>query len=168
MPENWSFHHQSKFLFDVRNFFWDEQYLFQICANNIIWRFVHDIEMMCIWDASSLIRDHYSGILIAHRILQYRYYFLIINKDVHDYVKACDQWKREGGLSSKHKLPLTPILVINLFDIWGIDFMGSFVSSNGMNCILVAVTYVYKWVEAIKLPNSEDKSFTTFVKHNIF
>ena len=56
----------------------------------------------------------------------------------------------------------------NLFDVWGIDFMGPFVSSHGMKYILVVVDYVSKWVEAITLENNEGKSDTAFLKKNIF
>ncbi len=52
---------------------------------------------------------------------------------------------------------MNPILVIELFDVWGIDFMGPFVSSHGMKYILVAVDYVSKWVEAIALPTMKVK-----------
>ena len=58
--------------------------------------------------------------------------------------------------------------MIELFDVCGIDFMGPFVSSHGMNYILVAVDYVSKWVEAIALANNEGKSVTAFLKKNIF
>ena len=58
--------------------------------------------------------------------------------------------------------------MIELFDVWGIDFMGPIVSSHGMKNILVAVDYVSKWVKAIALPNNEGKSVTTFLKKNIF
>ena len=52
--------------------------------------------------------------------------------------------------------------------MWGIDFMGPFVSSHGMKYILVAVDYVSKWVEAIALANNEGKSVIAFLKKNIF
>ena len=58
--------------------------------------------------------------------------------------------------------------MIELFDVWGIDFMGPFMSSHGMKYILVAVDYVSKWVEAIALTNNEGKSVTAFLKKNIF
>ena len=51
--------------------------------------------------------------------------------------------------------------------MWGIDFMGYFLSSHEMKYILVAVDYVSKWVEAIALANNEGKSVTTFLKRNI-
>ena len=70
--------------------------------------------------------------------------------------------------SRKQELPLNPILVIELFDVWGIDFMGPFVSSHGMKYILVVVDYISKWVEAIAHANNEGKSVTAFLKKNIF
>jgi galactitol-specific phosphotransferase system IIC component len=46
-------------------------------------------------------------------------------------------------------MPLTMNLQIDIFDVWGIDFMGLFTNSKGCEYILVAVDYVYKWVEAL-------------------
>ena len=82
--------------------------------------------------------------------------------------KSCDRCQREGGISRKHELPLTLIIVIELFDVWGIDFMGPFVSSSGMKYILIAVDYMSKWVEYVALPNNEAKSVMNFLKRNIF
>ena len=44
---------------------------------------------------------------------------------------------------------LNNILVFELFDVWGIDFMGPFPSSYSNKFILVAVDYVSKWVEVV-------------------
>ena len=57
--------------------------------------------------------------------------------------------------------------MIELFDVWGIYFMGPFVTSHGMKYILVAVDYVSRWVEAIALANNEGKSVIAFLKKNI-
>nr|XP_009794223.1 PREDICTED: uncharacterized protein LOC104241020 [Nicotiana sylvestris] len=57
---------------------------------------------------------------------------------------------------------------LEIFDVWGIDFMCPFVSSYGMTYILVAVDYISKWIEAIALPNNETRSVTAFLKKNIF
>ena len=64
------------------------------------------------------------------------------HQDAHEFAKACDRRQRDGAFSRKKELPLYPILVIELFDMWGIDFLGPFVRSNGMKYILVAVDYV--------------------------
>ncbi|XP_070056849.1 uncharacterized protein [Nicotiana tomentosiformis] len=65
-------------------------------------------------------------------------------------------------------MPLTIILEIDIFDVWGIDFKGPFVSSCANTYILVATDYVSKWVEAIALPNNEAISVVAFEKKNIF
>ena len=41
------------------------------------------------------------------------------------------------------------ILIVEIFDSWGIDFMGPFPHFDEKEYILVAVDYVSKWVEAI-------------------
>ena len=46
-------------------------------------------------------------------------------------------------------MPMRPILEVEIFDLWGIYFMGPFPPSDGKEYILVAVDYVSKWVEAI-------------------
>ena len=46
-------------------------------------------------------------------------------------------------------MPLNYNLQVELFDVWGIDYMGPFVRSQGCEYILVAVDYVSKWVEAM-------------------
>ena len=46
-------------------------------------------------------------------------------------------------------MSLNPILIVELFDVWGIDFMGPFPTSFVYSYILVGVDYVSKWVEAM-------------------
>jgi hypothetical protein len=64
-------------------------------------------------------------------------------------------------------MPLNPILVIEIFDCWGIDFMGPFPPSFGFMYILVAVDYVSKWIEAIPSRNNDHKTVIKFLKENI-
>jgi hypothetical protein len=64
-------------------------------------------------------------------------------------------------------MPLNPILVIEFFDYWGIDFMGPFPPSFGFVYILVAVDYVSKWIEAIPSQNNDHKTMIKFLKENI-
>ena len=63
--------------------------------------------------------------------------------------KECDKCQSLGKISLRHMMPLNSILVVDLFDVWGIDFMGPFPSSLGYLYILVRVDYVSKWVEAV-------------------
>ncbi|KAL4296144.1 hypothetical protein GQ457_12G015000 [Hibiscus cannabinus] len=57
---------------------------------------------------------------------------------------------------------------VELFDVWGIDFMGPFPSSRGDLYILLAVDYVSKWVEAIATPKNDAKTVMKFLHNNIF
>lgn len=60
------------------------------------------------------------------------------------FFKGCDKCQQEGALSQRHEFPLTPVLEVELFDVWGIDFMGPFISYYGQKYILVALDYVSK------------------------
>ena len=64
-------------------------------------------------------------------------------------------------------MPLQGILVVQLFDVWGIDFMGPFPSSFGNLYILLAVDYVSKWVEAAACPKKDANTVVGFLQRNI-
>jgi hypothetical protein len=53
-------------------------------------------------------------------------------------------------------MPLTLNLQIDIFDVWGIDFMGPFPNSEGCEYILVAIDYVSKCVEALPCWAADD------------
>ncbi|GKA76487.1 reverse transcriptase domain-containing protein [Tanacetum coccineum] len=54
--------------------------------------------------------------------------------------------------------------ICEIFDVWGIDFMGPFPSSRGNKYILVAVDYLSKWVEAKALPTNDARVVVKFLK----
>ena len=82
--------------------------------------------------------------------------------------KECDKCQRLGKISRHHMMPLNPILVVDLFDVWGINFMGPFPSSLGYLYILVGVDYVSKWVEAVPYRAADHRVVLKFLKENIF
>ena len=65
-------------------------------------------------------------------------------------------------------IPLNLILVVDSFDVWGIDFMGIFPMSFRYSYILVGVDYVSKWVEAIPCKENDHRVVLKFLKENIF
>ena len=65
-------------------------------------------------------------------------------------------------------MPLTPILIIEIFDCWDLDFMGPFPPSCGYLYILLTVDYVSKWVEAIPTRTSDHKVVLKFLKEHFF
>ncbi|RVW82132.1 Pro-Pol polyprotein [Vitis vinifera] len=66
-------------------------------------------------------------------------------KDAHTMCKGCDRCQRLGKLTRRNMMPLNPILIVDVFDVWGIDFMGPFPMSFGHSYILVGVDYVSKF-----------------------
>ena len=72
-----------------------------------------------------------------------------------------------GNIIKRHEMPLQGILVVQLFDVWGKDFMGPFPTSFGNIYILLAVDYVSKWVEAIACPKNNANTVVGFLQRNI-
>ena len=64
VPSDLSFNQREKFLHDVKNFFWDDPYLFRICAHGLIRCCVPELEMLSVLEAchSSPVGGHHSGI----------------------------------------------------------------------------------------------------------
>ena len=76
--------------------------------------------------------------------------------------------QQTGNMSKRDMMPLLLILIVEIFDVWGIDFMGPFPPSFGNLYILVAVDYVSKWVEAVATKTNDHRVVLKFIKHNIF
>ncbi|XP_075097855.1 uncharacterized protein LOC142175174 [Nicotiana tabacum] len=91
-----------------------------------------------------------------------------IYQNANQMVKACDQCQRQGSISRRHEKPINFVMEVEIFDVWGIYFMGSFVRSYSMTYILVVVDYVSEWVKTIALPSNEARSVNAFLKKNIF
>ena len=73
-----------------------------------------------------------------------------------------------GILPKGMRCPQNAVLYCEIFDVWGIDFMGPFPNSFGFTYILLAVDYVSKWVEAKPTRTDDTKVVAYFVKSNIF
>jgi transposase InsO family protein len=69
--------------------------------------------------------------------------------DAKSLVRRCNQCQRHGNINTRDAMPPISNLQIDIFDVWGIDFMGPFPNSEGCEYILVAVDFGSKWVEAL-------------------
>ncbi|PIN21773.1 DNA-directed DNA polymerase [Handroanthus impetiginosus] len=159
IPFDLSAQQKKKFLFDTRRYFWDDPFLFKQGPDNILRRCVPEIEMNDILEQchASPYGGHFHGDRTAAKILQSGFFWPNLFKDAHSFFANCDRCQRTGNISRRHEMPLNTILEVELFDVWGIDFMGPFVPSFGNMYILVAVDYVSKWVEAAAVPNNDSK-----------
>ena len=68
-----------------------------------------------------------------------------------------------GNISRRQEMPLQVILVVQLFYVWGIDFMKPFPSSFGNLYILLVVDYVSKWVEATTCSKNDANTVVGFL-----
>ena len=57
---------------------------------------------------------------------------------------------------------------VEIFDVWGIDFIGPFPPSFGQLYILLAMDYISKCVEAVATPTNDAKVLLKFLQKNIF
>ena len=65
-------------------------------------------------------------------------------------------------------MPLISNLQIDIFDVWGIDYMGPFLPSKKYEYILVAVDYVSKWIEAMPCRNADSMHSKKMFEEIIF
>nr|GEU61989.1 reverse transcriptase domain-containing protein [Tanacetum cinerariifolium] len=157
---------KKKFFKDVKHYFWDDPYLFRICADQIIRHCVHGQEAFEILKAchEGPSRGHHSANLTAKKVFDAGFFWPSIYHDAHEMIKTYDICQRQGKISQRDEMPQNSIQVCEMFDIWGIDFMGPFPSSKGNKYILVAVDYLSKWVEAKALPTNDARVVVKFLK----
>nr|GEZ12899.1 reverse transcriptase domain-containing protein [Tanacetum cinerariifolium] len=67
----------------------------------------------------------------AKKVFDSGFYWPTIYRDAHDLVKSCDASQRQGKILKRDEMPQKSIRVCEIFDVWGIDFMGSLPSSRG-------------------------------------
>ncbi|KAL4384020.1 hypothetical protein GQ457_15G014580 [Hibiscus cannabinus] len=170
VPPDLSSQGRKKFRHDAKIFYWDEPYLFKQFVDQVLRRCVPEEEQKDIiyhCHAASC-GGHFGGNKTAAKILQSGFYWPTLFKDAHAFARACDRCQRTGNISRRNEMPLQNILEVELFDVWGIDFMGPFPSSHGDLYILLAIDYVSKWVEAIATPRNDAKTVMKFLHKNIF
>jgi len=75
------------------------------------------------------------------KVLQSGFYWPTLFRDAHNYCKRCLHCQQWVKINRK---VLMPIIVVDIFDVWGIDFVGSFPNSFGNEYILLCVDYMSK------------------------
>ncbi|GKC36621.1 reverse transcriptase domain-containing protein [Tanacetum coccineum] len=98
---------------------------------------------------------HHSANLTTQKVFDAGFFWHTIYRDAHMMIKSCDTCQRQGKISQRDEMSQNAIQVCEIFDVWGIDFMGPFSSSHGNKYNLVAVDYLSKWVEAKALPTND-------------
>ncbi|KAM1972879.1 hypothetical protein FF1_019390 [Malus domestica] len=170
VPNTLSKAQRDKLRKEARFYVWDDPYLWKICPDQIVRRCVIESEFHSILSFchSYACGGHFGTQRTAHKVLECGFYWPTLFKDARTFCLTCDRCQRTGNLGQRDQMPQTPILVVEIFDVWGIDFMGPFPTSFGFTYILLAVDYVSKWVEAKATRTNDSRVVADFVKSNIF
>nr|GEU36371.1 reverse transcriptase domain-containing protein [Tanacetum cinerariifolium] len=129
---------KKKFFKDVKHYFWEDPYLFWICADQIIRRCVHGQE------AYDILKAYHKEPSGGHH--------------------GANFTANKAKFLQRDETPQNVIQVCENFHVWGIDFMGPFPSSRANRYILVAVDYLSKWVEAKAIPTNDAAVVVKFLK----
>ncbi|RDX96976.1 Retrovirus-related Pol polyprotein, partial [Mucuna pruriens] len=147
--------YKEKLQSDAKYYIWDDHYLWRLYSD----KFCH----------SAPGSSHYGSTQTTRKVLDCGLYWPTIFKDTHQFVSTYDKCqKARMAMNRRHEMPQQPILFYEVFNVWGIDFMGPFPVSNGYSYILLVVDYVSRWVEAIATKTNDAKVVVDFLKSNIF
>ena len=72
-----------------------------------------------------------------------------------------------NNINKRNEMPLQGIMVVQIFYVWGINYMGPFPPSFGNLYILLVMDYVSIWVEAIACPINDANTMVGFIQRNI-
>nr|GEW46663.1 hypothetical protein [Tanacetum cinerariifolium] len=98
---------KKKFFKDVKHYFWDDPYLFRICADQIIRRCVHGKEAYDILKAchEGPTGGHHGANFTAKKVFDAVFFWPTIYRDAHNLVKSCDICQRQGNISQRDEMP---------------------------------------------------------------
>nr|GEW52890.1 reverse transcriptase domain-containing protein [Tanacetum cinerariifolium] len=75
---------------------------------------------------------HHGANFTAMKVFNVSFFWPTFYKDAHDLVKSCDSCQRQGKFSQRDEMSQNVIQVCELFDVWGIDFMGPFATPRAI------------------------------------
>ena len=137
LPHDLSSHQKKKFLHDVKMYFWEEPFLYKLCKDGICRRCLSKGEIRSVISHCHNFpcRGYAGTSKTATKVLQARFIWPSLFKDVHTYVRACDRYQRMGNLSRKNEMPFNFILEVEIFDVWEHRLYGTFPILEGATSI---------------------------------
>nr|GEZ19597.1 reverse transcriptase domain-containing protein [Tanacetum cinerariifolium] len=107
---------KKKFFKDVKHYFWDDPYLFWICADQIIRRCVHGQEAYDILKAchEGPTGGHHGANFTVKKVFDAGFFWPIIYRDAHNLVKSCDIYQRQGKISQRDEMPQNVIQICEI------------------------------------------------------
>nr|GEX45406.1 reverse transcriptase domain-containing protein [Tanacetum cinerariifolium] len=104
---------------------------------------------------------HHGANLIAKKVFDSGFFWSTIYKDAHELVKNCDSCQRQGKISQRDEMPQNSIQICEIFDVWGIDFMGPFRLHEGTNIFLWPSIICQNGLKQKRSPQMTPESFAS-------
>ncbi|GJY19511.1 reverse transcriptase domain-containing protein [Tanacetum coccineum] len=103
VPPKWTPEKRRRFFSQLKNYFWDEPYVFRLCPNNVMRRCVAGSKILEILAHchSGPTRGHHSVWITGRKVYESGFFWPSIFKDAKDYVMRCDACQRLGNISSR-------------------------------------------------------------------
>ncbi|GJT45402.1 reverse transcriptase domain-containing protein [Tanacetum coccineum] len=113
VPPNWTPEKRRRFFSQVKNYFWDEPYVFKLCPDNVMRRCIVGNEILEILAHchSGPTRGHHSASITGRKVYESGFFWPSIFKYVKDYVMICDTCQRSGNIPSRSEMPRNNIQV---------------------------------------------------------
>ena len=127
LPVEWTERYKRFFHARVHSYYWEEPYLFKYCADQIIRKCVPEEEQEGILSHchDSACGGHFVSQKTTMKVLHSGFYWPSLCKDAYTMCKQCDKCQTLGKISSRHMMPLNPILIVELFNVWGHQLHGT-------------------------------------------
>nr|GEV86912.1 reverse transcriptase domain-containing protein [Tanacetum cinerariifolium] len=119
-PKGMTYQQKNKFFSDLKNYFWEDPYLFTVCSDGMIRRCVSGPKTRTILDQCHYrpISRHYGPNTTAKKVLDSGFYWPTIIMEAHTLVRLCEACQKTGNISKRDEMPLNNIQVCKVFDIW--------------------------------------------------
>ncbi|GJZ43446.1 reverse transcriptase domain-containing protein [Tanacetum coccineum] len=134
---------KNKFFKDVKHYFWDDPYLFKICADQVIRRCVYGQEAVDILTAchNGPTGRHCGANYTAKKAFDSGFFWPTIYCDAHDFVTCCDACQRQGKSYNEMKCLKTQFKFVRFL---------TFGASTSWACSrLHEGTSIYSWLSII-------------------
>ena len=127
-----------KLIYECRLHICEELYLFRVCSDGLLRRCVSAKECIKIIERchSAPYGGHYGAFRTHSKIWQSGFFWPTMYEDTKDFIRRCGACPRHWNINLRDAMPLTNNFRIELFDVWGIDYMGPFPKLKNCEYIL--------------------------------
>ena len=111
-----------------RRHLWDDPYLYHVYSDGLLRRCMPTAKGLQIIDRChvALYGGHYRVFRTQAKIWQCGFFWPTMYEDTKEFIRRCQKCQFHGSINSHNAMPLHYNLQIEIFDVWGIDFMGPF------------------------------------------